>query len=99
MAIVPAPPPWRDWPVTTRVMIRRHIEDSQHKYTDLLGVILRSDDEGLLLETRTGEEFVPAEAIFQGKPIPPAPPRRRPRHQPAFEDDSHVKDSADPSGD
>lgn len=86
MTPVPPPPSWRDWPVTTRVMVRRHIDDPQHKYTDLLGVILSNTPEGLLLETKAGEEFVPGDAIFQGKPIPAAPPKRRPRHRPTDED-------------
>lgn len=75
----PLPPAWREWPVGTRVMVRRRIDDPVHKYTDVLGVILINDPDGLRLEARTGEVFVPGDAIFQGKPIPPAPPKRRPR--------------------
>ncbi len=82
MTYAPPPPPWRDWTEGTRVMVRRHIDDAQHKYTDLLGVILSNSPDGLVLETRSGEQFVPGDTIFQGKPVPPPPPKRRPRVQP-----------------
>lgn len=84
MVAAPAPSepvPWRDWTVGSRVMVRRHIDDPQHKFTDVLGVIVTTDADGLVLDTRKGEVFVPGEMIFQGKPIPPPPARRRPKHQ------------------
>lgn len=52
---------------------------SSHLFTDLLGTVLENTPDGVALQTRTGRVFVPAAEIATGKPIPPAPPRRRPR--------------------
>jgi len=69
---------WRAWPVGTRVMVRTRLpEGSSHLYTDVLGTVLRNDDDGLLLRTRHGDDVeVPGVSIVTGKPVPPAPPRR-----------------------
>ena len=72
-------PPWRAWAPGTRVMIRRRIDDPDHPYTDVLGEVLTNDATGLTLRTRRGDVHVPAHAIAIGKPVPPAPARRRPR--------------------
>ena len=74
------PQPWLAWSPGTRVMIRRTLPPgSSHLYTDLLGTIVSSTPDGVRLETRTGPVDVPGSEIATGKPIPPAPPRRRPR--------------------
>ena len=72
--------PWLAWTPGTRVMIRRTLPPgSSHLYTDLLGTIVSSTTDGVRIETRTGPVDVPGDEIATGKPIPPAPPRRRPR--------------------
>ena len=72
--------PWLAWSPGTRVMIRRTLPPgSSHLFTDLLGTILECTPAGVRLETRTGVVDVPGGEIATGKPIPPAPPRRRPR--------------------
>ncbi|MEP7765279.1 hypothetical protein [Sanguibacter sp. 25GB23B1] len=72
-------PPWRSWDAGTRVMIRRRLPaGSTHLFTDVIGTIVRTDVTGLTLETRSGPVDVPAAEIAVGKPVPPAPARRRP---------------------
>jgi len=62
-------------------MVRRTVDDGAHRYTDVLGEVVRNDHAGLVLRTRTGEEVaVPGDEIAIGKQVPPPPPRRRPRH-------------------
>ncbi len=64
-------------------MVRRTISGDTHRYTDVLGEIVRTDASGLVLRTRSGEEVeVPGAEIAIGKPVPPPPARRRPRHAP-----------------
>lgn len=64
-------------------MVRRTISGDAHRYTDVLGEIVRTDASGLVLRTRTGEEVeVPGTEIAIGKPVPPPPARRRPRRTP-----------------
>ncbi|SDC53975.1 hypothetical protein SAMN05216410_1861 [Sanguibacter gelidistatuariae] len=76
----PSSPPWLAWAPGTRVMIRRTLPaGSSHLFTDLLGTVLEVTPDGVRLETRTGLVDVPGDEIATGKPIPPAPPRRRPR--------------------
>ena len=61
-------------------MIRRTLPPgSSHLFTDVLGTILECSPVGVRLETRAGIVDVPGTEIATGKPIPPAPPRRRPR--------------------
>ncbi|MGP7960479.1 putative acetyltransferase [Sanguibacter sp. A247] len=73
-------PPWRSWTVGTRVMVRRTLTGESHRYTDILGEIVHSNETGLVLRTRTGDEIaVPGSEIAIGKPVPPPPARRRPR--------------------
>ncbi|QIK84988.1 hypothetical protein G7063_10700 [Sanguibacter sp. HDW7] len=64
-------------------MVRRTLADDAHRYTDVLGEIVRTDASGLVLRTRTGDEVeVPGDEIAIGKPVPPPPARRRPRRSP-----------------
>jgi hypothetical protein len=76
----PTDPPddrgWRGWTPGTRVMVRRRLpEGSSHLFTDLLGVVVANDDEGVTLETRAGTVHVPGAEIAVGKPVPPPPTR------------------------
>ena len=76
MAFSLDPDVWRAWPLGTRVTVRSRICDPLHKYSDTIGVILESDSEGLLLDTRKGEVRVVGADILLGKPVPPPPERR-----------------------
>jgi hypothetical protein len=73
------------WPLGTRVVVRRRLADTEraggdpHTLTDVLGTVLALDDGGVTLETRSGVVRVPAGQVVLAKPVPPQPPRRRPR--------------------
>lgn len=74
------PPPWTQWPLGSRVVVRRRIGDGT--FSDVLGTLLRSDADGVLVDTRRGRVEVPAADIAVGKVVPPAPPRRARRPGP-----------------
>ena len=69
--------PWTQWPVGSRVVVRRRLAEGG--YSDVLGDLLANTDEGVRVLTRRGEVSVPAAEIAIGKLVPPAPPRRNPR--------------------
>ncbi len=81
----PAAPPWRAWSPGVRVVVRRRRDDlpaggrGEPPYTDVLGDVVAVDDDGLTVRTRRGDVHVPAGDVLLGKPVPPAPVRRRPR--------------------
>ncbi|MBI9115189.1 putative acetyltransferase [Sanguibacter suaedae] len=80
MSRPPTEPPddrgWHRWAPGTRVMVRRRLpEGSTHLFTDLLGVVVANDDDGVTLETRAGTVRVPGTEIAVGKPVPPPPTR------------------------
>ncbi|WP_066295742.1 putative acetyltransferase [Arthrobacter luteolus] len=62
-----------------RAVVRYRIEEG---LTDALGTITALDPAGCTIATRTGEVFIPWELVTAGKPVPEAPPRRRPRTGP-----------------
>ena len=66
---------WTAWPVGVRVVVRRRLADG--RYSDVLGDLLATDDDGVRVLTRHGEVHVPAAEIAIGKIVPPARPRRR----------------------
>ncbi|MGV8965900.1 MAG: hypothetical protein ACOH2F_06435 [Cellulomonas sp.] len=70
-------PAWREWPVGTRVIVRRRLAEGG--YSDVLGDLLTVDDDGVQVTTRRGVVRVPAAEIAIGKLIPPAPARRERR--------------------
>ena len=71
---------WLTWPVGQRVVVRRKLPSgSSHLYTDLTGTVVKTDDRGVTLQTQSEQLTIPGEEIAIGKPIPPRPPRRRPR--------------------
>lgn len=63
---------WLEWPVGVRVVVRRRLPDG--RYSDVLGDLLASDDDGVTVRTRRGDVRVSAEEIAIGKIVPP--PRR-----------------------
>ncbi len=67
------PPPWRDWPLGVRVVVRRHL--SEGGYSDVLGELVGSGPDGVTVRTRHGEVAVRAEEIAIGKIVPPRPAR------------------------
>jgi len=74
---IPGVPPWRSWPVGTRVVVRRTLPEGG--WADVLGDLLEVDADGVLVRTRRGPVRVAAADIALGKPVPPAPARRSPR--------------------
>ncbi len=66
---------WTAWPLGVRVVVRRRLPDG--RYSDVLGDLLSTDDDGVRVLTRGGEVHVPAAEIAIGKVVPPARPRRR----------------------
>ena len=77
--VPPAAPerPWLAWPVGARVVVRRRLAGGG--YSDVLGEVLTTDDDGVRVATRGGPVQVGAAEIAIGKLVPPAPPRRGPR--------------------
>lgn len=66
---------WTQWPVGERVVVRRRLPDG--KFSDVLGELLATDDTGVRVRTKTGDEVTVAAAeIAVGKVVPPARPRR-----------------------
>ncbi|GAA2245284.1 hypothetical protein GCM10010401_18290 [Rarobacter faecitabidus] len=77
---VTAPIPWASWHPGQRVMVRVVIDDPRHKYTDVLGHIESLTESELVIRRRDESlATIPVTAILTGKPVPPAPPRRRPK--------------------
>jgi len=71
---------WTDWPVGARVVVRRRLPDG--RYSDVLGELLATDDDSVLVRTRSGR-LGPGDEIAVGKVVPPARPGRgRPRTLP-----------------
>ncbi|HWS58975.1 MAG TPA: hypothetical protein VN257_10575 [Actinotalea sp.] len=70
---------WTLWPVGVRVVVRRRLAEGG--YSDVLGELLATDDEGVQVRTRHGDVRVAAAEIAVGKIVPPAP-ERRPRRDP-----------------
>ncbi|HEY8720159.1 hypothetical protein [Pengzhenrongella sp.] len=73
----PGPRPWLAWSIGVRVVVRRRLAEGG--YSDVLGYVLASDDDGVRIETRRGPVHVPAADIALGKLIPPPPARRPPK--------------------
>jgi len=65
---------WTRWPVGARVVVRRRLSDGG--YGDVLGELLATDADGVLVRTRRGDVAVRAAEIAVGKVVPPARPRR-----------------------
>lgn len=63
--------------VGRRVVVRHRIPDG--RATDVLGQLVELDAETLVVRDRHGDDHrIAQSAVVAGKPIPPAPPRRRP---------------------
>ena len=61
-----------------RVSVRRHLRDGRGGLGDVVGELLSWADGRLVIRTRDGAEVAVEEAdLVAGKPVPPAPPRRR----------------------
>lgn len=69
----------RALPVGTRVSIRRRLAQG---FTDALGILTDTDDDGCVVETRKGAVRIEWSAVVAGKQVPPPPPRRPARGQP-----------------
>lgn len=71
---------WRGFAPGERVVVRRRRPDEpgvgEPRLTDVLGEVLRCDDDGLTVRTRAGDVDVPAADVFLAKRVPPPPPRR-----------------------
>ncbi|GAB2456923.1 DUF6725 family protein [Xylanimonas ulmi] len=87
--------PWRDLPAGARVVVRRRLDATEAAraraegrgavWTDIIGVVLAVDDEGLSLRTDAPRDPSPREVsvaageIEAVKRIGPRPARRAPR--------------------
>ncbi len=76
--------PWTTWPLGVRVVVRRLLAEGT--YGDVLGELLETGPDGVLVRTRAGDVRVKAAEIAIGKIVPPPRPRR-PRPE---------RDTADP---
>lgn len=65
---------WTTWPLGVRVVVRRRLADG--KFGDVLGDLLETGPDGVLVRTRAGDVRVTAPEIAIGKIVPPARPRR-----------------------
>jgi hypothetical protein len=67
--------------VGTRIVVRhRRPDDGGPGLTDVVGILESFDDSTLTVRDRRGVPVTVALAdVFLAKPVPPAPPRRRPR--------------------
>lgn len=65
------PPPWQNWPLGVRVVIRRNVPGGG--FSDVIGNILYYDDDVALLDTRTGQVRVTAAETAVAKRV--GPPR------------------------
>ena len=65
---------WTRWPVGVRVVVRRRLPDGV--FGDVLGDLLATGPDGVLVRTRRGDVRVDAAEIAVGKIVPPARPRR-----------------------
>ena len=77
------PQTWRAAVAGSRVVVRRRLHDplpDGPHLTDVLGVVLVVDDEGLTLDTSRGPARILGADIVLWKPIPPPPERRARRH-------------------
>ncbi|MGW4486801.1 putative acetyltransferase [Amycolatopsis sp. NPDC004368] len=63
-------------PLGTRVVVRFRVEGG---FTDALGPLVARDSTTCTVETRRGPVVVPLASVVAAKPVPPAPPRRRPK--------------------
>ena len=73
---------WRTLHPGERVVVRRRRVDEpapgEPRLTAVLGEVLRCDDDGLTVRTRSGDVDVPGADVVLAKRVPP-PPARRPR--------------------
>lgn len=71
---------WRSLRPGERVVVRRVRDDDpapgEPRLTDVLGDVLRCDDDGLTVRTRGGDVYVPGGDVVLAKRVPPPPPRR-----------------------
>ncbi len=58
--------PWSLWPVGARVVVRRRLAEGG--WSDVLGELVASDEDGVVVRTRTGQDVrVPGSEIGVGK--------------------------------
>lgn len=65
---------WTSWPLGVRVVVRRRLPDGM--FGDVLGDLLETGPDGVLVRTRRGDVRVTAAEIAVGKIVPPARPHR-----------------------
>ncbi len=98
---------WRDLPVGTRAVVRRRLTTDEaaasgHVWTDVVGVVVAVDDDGLRLRrdparggpTAGVEEDVPGPQVESVRRLPPRPAARRPRRGRDGADDTAGTDDA-----
>jgi hypothetical protein len=66
-----------DAPLGTRVVVRYRIEDG---LTDALGELVGRGDGDCTVRTRRSDVVIPLALVVAAKEVPPAPPRRNPKH-------------------
>jgi hypothetical protein len=70
----PSATPWLDWPLGSRVVVRRRLPEGG--YTDVLGELVYRSAEAVEVLNQYGTERIEAAEIAIGKVVPPPPERR-----------------------
>ena len=66
--------PWLDWPLGSRVVVRRRLPEGG--FTDVLGELVYRSADAVEVLSHAGPERIEAPEIAIGKIIPPPPERR-----------------------
>jgi len=67
-------PPWLDWPLGSRVVVRRRLPGGG--YSDVLGELVYRSAAAVEVLGHAGTERIEAAEIAVGKVVPPPPERR-----------------------
>ncbi|MFV2144263.1 hypothetical protein [Isoptericola sp. G70] len=92
---LPGSSDWRDWPAGTRAVVRRRLSPAEagasgQRWTDVVGVVVATDDDGITLRRDPARPDAPgagervlvrAADVEAARPLPPRPVRRPARPQ------------------
>ena len=72
--------PWLEWPLGSRVVVRRRLAEGG--FTDVLGELVYRSSDAVEVLHHGGTERIEAHDIAIGKVVPPPPERRAYRERP-----------------